>query len=69
MREIPAFPTPEFFDEKVCGMTPGMTLRDWFAGQALAALLVDDEMLWEHCAELAYRAADAMMKARTKGCT
>ena len=45
----------------------GMTLRNWFAGQALAGLLACPD--WEpspgvSVADVAYRQADAMMKAR-----
>lgn len=41
----------------------GMELRDWFAGQALVALIheYDDA---EPTAKKAYEMADAMMKAR-----
>lgn len=50
----------------------GMTLRDWFAGQAMAAMLrnVTDEdgfRLWavkEERAKRAYEEADAMLAAR-----
>jgi hypothetical protein len=43
-----------------------MTLRDWFAGQALAGLLASNEnnMPFDVVAPLAYRHADAMLKAR-----
>lgn len=44
--------------------TPGMTLRDWFAGQALA----NPEMLSfkrEHAARMSYEIADAMLAERT----
>lgn len=74
----PAFPTldgrdgphdPEYFSHD------GMTLRDWFAGQALAA--VDQESLyygtignpqnpWPNVASDCYRAADAMLTEREK---
>lgn len=45
----------------------GMTLRDWFAGQALAGQLAHDSL--ENCdagemARESYRIADAMLKAR-----
>lgn len=48
---------------------PGMTLRDWFAGQALVGLLASDpgSTTWEVDAENAYLAADAMLAARSKG--
>ena len=43
----------------------GMSLRDWFAGQVLAALAVNGtEASWDDDAVAAYAAADAMLKAR-----
>jgi hypothetical protein len=50
---------------------PGMSLRDWFAGQIMAAALtnaenlrlVDDDTLID-ASKVAYRVADAMLKAR-----
>jgi hypothetical protein len=44
----------------------GMTLRDWFAGQAMAGLVsyVVEGATFENVAEDAYKAADAMLKAR-----
>jgi hypothetical protein len=53
------------------GSQKGMTLRDYFAGQALVAFL--GYCLPRHIndpngnAEMAYRAADAMIAAREKG--
>ena len=46
------------------GATPGMSLRDWFAGQAL---LTNECRNWPSvasAAEAAYNFADAMIKAR-----
>lgn len=56
----PGYPYPE----------SGMSLRDWFAGQAMAALTVNrnfDSLSWEQTAALAYSAADEMLKARQEG--
>ena len=48
--------------------TTGMSLRDWFAGQALAGLLADSNILGtdKWFAEAVYRYADAMLNAREK---
>jgi hypothetical protein len=46
-------------------LSGGMTLRDWFAGQALVGLLADGgASTWEGDAANAYKVADAMMDAR-----
>jgi hypothetical protein len=46
----------------------GMTLRDYFAGQALAALAQDLMYDMSHSqAEYAYKLADAMIAEREKG--
>jgi hypothetical protein len=45
----------------------GMTLRDWFAGQALLALAssrTDNRMAFREMAGNAYRLADAMIAER-----
>jgi hypothetical protein len=46
-----------------------MTLRDWFAGQALMGLIANDEYVHEAIAKLAYTRADDMMKERAKNAT
>jgi hypothetical protein len=46
------------------GHTPGMELRDWFAGMVLQASCQENGR-WE-AARLAYEYADAMMEARNK---
>jgi hypothetical protein len=49
-------------------LSVGMTLRDWFAGQALAGMLADGSRGWtnwpDHPAIEAYGVADAMLAAR-----
>lgn len=45
-------------------MSDGMDLRDWFAGLAMQALLGYEESTLENDAEVAYKMADAMLKAR-----
>ena len=50
----------------------GMSLRDWFAGQALAGIYAnsgDDSPAGAHgrCAKEAYDAADAMLATRATG--
>jgi hypothetical protein len=71
----PAFPSAVLFDQAIME-AKGMTLRDWFAGQALTAIpLKDDgkrtphedrkqEAMW--VATAAYRYADAMLAARER---
>lgn len=59
----PAFPVP------LDRMTHGMSLRDWFAGQALAGLLAGqyrDSSQWNlnDLPREAYSIADAMLAAR-----
>jgi hypothetical protein len=54
---------------------PGMTLRDWFAGQAMPALLETcgydtrekGENYADYIARKSYEIADAMMAERAKG--
>lgn len=57
----PAFP----IDHWPCHF-PGMSLRDWFAGRALAGLLADHPpgATATLAATLAYELADAMIAAR-----
>jgi len=77
----PAFPQPEINGDPVnswargCG---GLSVRDWFAGQALAGMNKTDKRLaWEiadddgtdmpdECAKMAYQLADAMLKERSE---
>ena len=77
----PAFPTvPQNHghgDSYKSGSSPGMTLRDWFAGQAISSVLQDEKAVsgvknsigvtfTEAAALMAYVVADDMLKARDK---
>jgi len=46
----------------------GMSMQDYFAGQALAGLMADPtiEGSWEHLARISYKMADAMIAERKK---
>ena len=59
----PAFPFAKEM-ETIQGLqfSTGMSLRDWFAGQALVGMLASNSRSW--CAEDSYVYADAMLKAR-----
>jgi uncharacterized protein YodC (DUF2158 family) len=60
----PAFPVHDFKDP---AQALGMTLRDWFAGQALIGILADGvvgDVTDEDVANASYAMADAMLKAR-----
>jgi hypothetical protein len=62
MAENPiAFPSAHPF-----GSEEGMTLRDWFAGQALIGLLGEGRWAAKILAEHAYRTADAMLAERER---
>lgn len=71
----PAFPIPESRDpttgQGIYECWGGMSLRDWFAGQALGTLLEtcrgDNRGVGftDHVASCAYAVADAMLKARS----
>lgn len=65
----PAFPVTPCYDQGVNMTYSGMTLRDWFAGQAYQAAWDSmDKGYYEgnnaDIAECAYQMADAMLKAR-----
>lgn len=68
----PAFPREEYQSPPSAHGQPGMSLRDWFAGQALAGMnasLTTSSSLPDSTgralmAENAYRQADALLKER-----
>ena len=73
---IPAFPYAfEHGEPPQSGFAPGMSLRDYFAAQALlgymqSCSLHDQPHLWApKMAEYAYTAADAMLAERAKANT
>jgi hypothetical protein len=79
MENPPAFPIPDVRDAFGDGIregSDGMTLRDWFAGQALAAIIAmsPTEAVQDVCSGIrggrpmafgAYALADAMLSTRT----
>lgn len=79
MAGMPAFPThgggSPTDDPRNQILGGGITMRDWFAGQALRALMTEEVIdqklgygVADFCdiAESAYMMADAMLKARAK---
>lgn len=62
----PAFPVPLAITpdgDWVHSSYPGMSLREWFAGQALAAI-ANTHPFADKCSEHAYKIADAMIAAK-----
>jgi hypothetical protein len=64
-----AFPIPEVRDSNGIGLiegSPGMSLRDWFAGQVLIGLWAHPTVdgTPQHFAVIAYAQADAMLEER-----
>lgn len=68
----PAFPTLMKAGD-VAVAEGGMSLRDWFAGQALIGLMSDPGLRpsstgeFEHMARRLFQVADAMLAERAKG--
>ncbi len=63
----PAFPVhPEAHNrsDAECSVLSGMTLRDWFAWQALLSMRYNGATQYKDDAESCYKMADAMLKAR-----
>lgn len=69
-----AFPLPHFEQNGKLFYQDGMTLRDWFAGQALTSTMrlvtgmecENGETMAQCFARRAYEMADAMLEARSK---
>ena len=63
----PAFPAQDW--QAKGNHHPGMSVRDWFAGQALAGLMAHPtaEFTAKGGAAIAYEFADAMLRAREGG--
>jgi len=75
----PAFPTSGIVVGQDEILFTGLSMRDWFAGQALTGMLAGEDRelasemalddgvdICDMCAEMAYEQADAMMKARAQ---
>jgi hypothetical protein len=64
----PAFPVPvgTVYDSLAQSPEPGMSLRDYFAGQAMSGRMSQQSVKasTEHISAWAYRVADAMLRAR-----
>ena len=60
----PAFPVENDFNKEYNYVCKGMTLRDWFAGQALLAMRYTGATAYKDDAEACYKMADAMIQAR-----
>ena len=64
----PALPTADAYHPsgQIAYGRKGMSLRDWFAGQALAGMVAAVDRSGSHAlyAEESYKFADAMLKAR-----
>jgi len=63
-----AFPSTEpIYRNDIVGVkqSSGMDLRDYFAGQVLSCVVIDDTNI-HGSATFCYRVADAMMEAREK---
>ena len=63
-----AFPTSNY--QKIVpistGYSEGMTLRDYFAAKAMQSFVLNKNILLDDAAGLAYKMADAMLRAREK---
>ena len=68
----PAFPYDHLHRPRAGEFSRGMSLRDWFAGQAMVGLMSDPGLRpsntdeFEHMATRLYQVADAMLNERKK---
>jgi len=63
----PAFPCERQLTDQDVLVFEGMTLRDYFAAKAMQGFAACPDVSWPHTAEMAviaYKWADAMLKAR-----
>lgn len=61
----PAFPRPGF--DQPAGMEDGMSLKDWFAGQALAGIVANNNAVTAStAASWSYDFASAMLAERKR---
>jgi hypothetical protein len=68
-KHLNAFPEAEYWDEKLIGQIPGMTLRDYFAAAVMQGLCARTGAAIAAPgagAEAAYAVADAMIAQRAK---
>jgi hypothetical protein len=61
----PAFPLPYDFEKDYPKADGGMSLRDYFAGQALAVTTANHQGDLAMAAHMAYVLADMMLRARS----
>lgn len=63
----PAFPVHRLIDYPFGTRMPiGMTLRDWFVGQAVSGLSTIDNLSSREIVQFAYETADIVMKLRAQ---
>ena len=73
IHDVPAFPTYDILHDAKTSLfvglgtkSEGMSLRDYFAGQALAVCIRNDFESSEELARWAYNIADAMLAERER---
>lgn len=66
MRRTPTLPSGQAIGPTYLEFYPGMSLRDWFAGQIIMSRFHISPEVQESYAERAYAMADALLAARDK---